>query len=285
MSLGVSPDLSFTLAPVVLVSLALYTTIYVVRWRRVRAQFGVRGARVRHLISFAAGMLTLAIALISPVDGVAEQLAVAHMVQHLLLIDIAPILFMASLTKLMLRPLSRLLVRAQRAAGPLAHPATGVLVYCGAMIVYHVPAVYDLTLRSGLAHVIAHVALVSAGLAYWWHLLSPVRQRGRLKGLGPVVYMVSTKLVVGLLAAGIAFSPRVLWKEYEKLPEYWGLDKLTDQQIAGLLMGLEQSVVMGIALVVLLAKALGDADKADERQDLLADADDGKGARVGAAEP
>ncbi len=274
MVLGVSPDLSFTLAPVVMASLALYTALYVVRWRRVRATHGVRGVRIRHLVSFAAGMLTLAVALISPVDGLAEQLAVAHMVQHLLLVDIAPILFMASLTKIMLRPVSRALVQLERAAGPLSHPAAGVVVYCTAMVLYHVPAVYDLTLRSDLAHVLAHILLVGAGLTYWWHLISPARQRGRLKGLGPVVYMVSTKLVVGLLAAGIAFSPRVLWKEYERLPEYWGLDKLTDQQVAGLLMGLEQSVVMGIALVVLLAKALGDAEKADARQDLLADADE-----------
>lgn len=271
--LAVSPDLSFTLAPTVLASLALYTAAYVARWRAVRARFGPRGARVRHLCSFLAGMLALLLALVSPLDGLAEQLAVAHMVQHLLLVDVTPILFMASLTKIMLRPISRALVRAERSAGPLSHPAMGVVVYCAAMVVYHVPAVYDLTLRSDLAHAAAHVLLVTAGLTYWWHLISPARQRGRLKGLGPVVYMVSTKLVVGLLAAGIAFSPRVLWKEYERLPEYWGLDKLTDQQVAGLLMGLEQSIVMGIALVALLARALSDSEKADARQDQLADAE------------
>ncbi len=264
--------MSFTLSPVLMASLGLYTAVYLRRWRRVRAQFGVRGARVRHLLSFLAGMAALAVALISPVDGVAEQLATAHMVQHLLLVDVAPILFMASLTKLILRPVSRALVRLERAAGPFSHPAVGVVVYCGAMVGYHVPAVYDLTLRSDLAHIAAHVLLVSAGITYWWHLISPARQRGRLRGLGPVVYMLSTKLVVGLLAAGIAFYPRVLWKEYEKLPEFWGLTKLSDQQVAGLLMGLEQSIVMGVALVALLAKALSDSDKADARADALADA-------------
>ena len=264
-----SPDYGWTLAPLVLLALAAYLVVYVLRWRRSRRIAGPRGASLGQLAAFVTAILLLFVALVSPVDRLAEQLMTMHMVQHLLLIDLAPIALMLGLSKVILRPVSRVLIRLERRAGPFGHPAFGVVVYVGAMTAYHVPAVYDLTLRSELAHAVAHVALVAAGCVYWWHLLSPVRQRLRLGGLGPVVYMVSTKLLVGFLGVALAFAPTVLYDAYEGQPDYWGLDRLADQNVAGLLMGLEQSIVMGIALAVLFARALTDSDRADARADRL----------------
>lgn len=76
MIVAVSPDAGFSPAPLLLLALSTYTALYLVRWRQVRTQVGPRGARVRHLVSFAAGMSTLAVALVSPVDRLAEQFAV-----------------------------------------------------------------------------------------------------------------------------------------------------------------------------------------------------------------
>ncbi len=260
-------DTSWTLDPGLLTALALVSAVYVARWRRCRRQVGPSAATGWHLLSFAGGIAALAAALVSPLDRMAEQLATLHMVQHLLLLDVAPILLLAGLTKVLLRPVSRELLRLERAAGPLALPAFGVVAYVVAMVGYHAPPIYDLTLRSDTAHVAAHIVLAAAGGLYWWHLMSPVRQRLRMGVLGPVVYMASTKVAVGLVAIALAFSPELLYQAYVPLPELWGMTHLQDQRVAGLVMAFEQSLVMGIALVVLFVRALAQSEAAERREE------------------
>ena len=107
------------------------------------------------------------------------------MVQHLLLADVVPILFTLALTKWILRPVTRHVHRIERAAGPFGHPAFGVVAYVGAMWLWHVPALYNAALEHGAIHVLEHLSFAAAGLLYWWHLLSPIRSRMRLGGIGP----------------------------------------------------------------------------------------------------
>jgi putative membrane protein len=116
-------------------------------------------------------------------------------------------------------------------------------------------------------HVLEHLSFAGAGLLYWWHLLSPIRSRLRLGGMGPVLYMASTKLLVGLLGILLAFSPDLIYDGYGTAGERWGLSRLDDLHVAGLLMALEQSLVMGVALVYLFTRMLSEADREDERAD------------------
>jgi cytochrome c oxidase assembly factor CtaG len=83
--------------------------------------------------------------------------------------------------------------------------------------------------------------------------------------MGPVVYMLSTKLLVGLLGVVLAFAPEAIYDFYERSPEYWGLSHETDQAVGGLIMALEQSIVMGVALVFLVVHALRESEREDER--------------------
>jgi cytochrome c oxidase assembly factor CtaG len=87
----------------------------------------------------------------------------------------------------------------------------------------------------------------------------------RMGGLGPVAYMVSTKLLVGLLGIAIAFAPASFYPFYEHHPYYWGLSPAEDQSMAGLLMALEQSIVMGIALVVVFVQMLTESEREAQR--------------------
>ena len=103
--------------------------------------------------------LSLFLALISPIDRLGEQLASVHMVQHLLIADLAPIFFTLGLTKWILRPATRRIHRIERAAGPFGHPAFGVVAYVGAMWLWHIPAMYDAALRNGNVHVLEHLTL------------------------------------------------------------------------------------------------------------------------------
>jgi putative membrane protein len=234
------------------------TVVYVRRWREVRASAG-------RLTSFLGGMLLVLVALCSPVDRLAEQLFFMHMVQHLLLLDLAPILVILGLTRVILRPLTRRLMRLEQAAGPLAHPVFAIFLYAGFMLLWHVPAMYDLALEHPVVHVLEHVTFGLAGGLYWWHLLSPIRSRRRLGGMGPVVYMLATKVIVGLLGILLAFAPNAIYDFYERQPGYWGLSPGTDQAVGGLTMALEQSIVMGIALVFLFVRALGESEREEQR--------------------
>jgi cytochrome c oxidase assembly factor CtaG len=190
---------------------------------------------------------------------------VMHMVQHMLLLDIAPMLLVVALTKGILRPMTRRLHRVERRAGLLGHPAAAILLYAGLLWLWHVPALYDRAQGSAAVHLLEHACFFSVGLLYWWHLASPVRSRMRLGGLGPTGYLVSSRLLVGVLGIVLAFAPATLYPFYAHQPHYWGLSPLDDQMMAGLVMALEQSIVMGIALVVLFVRMLGEEERAAQR--------------------
>jgi putative membrane protein len=266
----VSPDLSWTLSPGVLISTALVGGAYLRRWRQVRRGPSARRsieAPVWRLCCFMASLLALLIALLSPLDALAEQLLLMHMVQHVLLLDVVPILAILGLTKVILRPLTRLVADLERRAGPLAHPAFAVTLYVTVIWGWHVPGAYDLAVRHSGVHVIEHLCFLLAGSLYWWHLLSPIRARMRLDGLGPVIYMASTKLLVGALGMGLAFAPSALYPYYVQHVRVWGISALDDQSMAGLIMAVEQSLVMGIALVVLFMRALSESELEQQRRE------------------
>jgi putative membrane protein len=260
-----SPDASWSFVPGAIVVVAVLTFVYVRRWREVRAS-------PARLASFLAGMALILVALVSPVDRLAEQLFFMHMTQHLLLLDLAPILVLLGLTKVILRPATRKLVRLEQATGPLAHPVFAIGLYVVVMWIWHVPALYDAALEHSVVHVLEHITFAIAGGLYWWHLLSPIRSRKRLGGMGPVVYMISTKLLVGLLGVGLAFAPEAIYDFYERQPGFWGLSPGGDQQVGGLIMATEQSIVMGIALAYLFVRMLAESDRENEREERYEDA-------------
>jgi putative membrane protein len=266
-SRAVPADASWTFEPGAILMIAVLGGLYVRRFRSVRARHGTIVVSGVRLASFLAGLLALFVALISPVDRLAEQAFTMHMAQHVLLLDIAPIALILGLTKVLLRPVTRRLQVVERRAGFLAHPIFAVVAYITLMWVWHVPALYDAALRHSLVHVFEHVCFFSVGLLYWWHLLSPIRSRHRLTAMGAVVYMVTTKLFVGLLGIALTFAPDALYAFYREQPPIWGLTPLEDQSLAGGLMALEQSIVMGIVLAWLFVAALGESDARDYRME------------------
>jgi cytochrome c oxidase assembly factor CtaG len=134
------------------------------------------------------------------------------------------------------------------------------------MWLWHVPAMYDLALRNeNTWHVFEHICFSVAGTLYWWHLLSPIRSRMRLGGMGPVMYMVATKLLVGILGVVLAFAPSDIYPFYAHAHVFWGISHRADENLAGLFMALEQSIVMGIALVWLFMRMLTESEREAQR--------------------
>jgi cytochrome c oxidase assembly factor CtaG len=265
----VSPQTSWSLDPAVLVGVLALAVLYAIGWRRARASGSSHRPSIGRLSLFAGGLLVILAALVSPLDSLGDQLMVMHMVQHILLLDFAPILLILGLTKVLLRPVTRRLQTIERRAGFIAHPAFAVIAYAGLLWLWHIPSIYDRAQGNGIVHVLEHACFFAVGTLYWWHVLSPIRSRYRLAGLGSVAYMTGGKLLVGLLGIVLAFAPHVIYPFYAHKPHFWGLTPLEDQSLAGVAMALEQSIVMGIALVVLFVKMLSESEREAQRAERL----------------
>jgi putative membrane protein len=261
----VAPTITWSPEPTVLIGVAALAFVYGVGWRRARATGAPHRPGYGRLTLFAGGLVTILAALVSPIDSLGDQLMLMHMVQHILLLDIAPILLILGLNKVLLRPVTRRLNAVERRAGYLSHPVFAVLAYAGFMWAWHIPSMYDAALNNSGVHAFEHLCFSVAGALYWWHVLSPIRSRMRLGGMGPIGYMVSTKLLVGVLGVALAFAPSSIYPFYQHHPHYWGLSPAEDESLAGLVMALEQSVVMGVALVWLFVRMLNESEREAQR--------------------
>jgi cytochrome c oxidase assembly factor CtaG len=261
----VSPKIAWTFEPSVLIGVAALAILYLLAWRRGRATGSPHKPGFGRLALFFTGLLLILAALVSPIDELGDQLLVMHMLQHIVVLDLVPIALILGLNKVLLRPVTRRLNAVERRAGYLAHPAFAVAAYVGFMWAWHIPAMYDAALHNTTVHAFEHLCFLAAGSLYWWHILSPIRGRMRLSGLGPITYMGSTKLLVGLLGIVLAFAPASIYPFYAHHPHYWGLSPTEDQSMAGLLMALEQSIVMGIALVYVFVQMLTESEREAQR--------------------
>jgi len=273
--LAVDPQIQWD--PLVLAPISVLVAIYLRRFRRARTEGRGRGGRVRgagaaQAVAFAAGVSALVLALATPLDGLGEDyLFSAHMVQHVLLGDIAPALLLLSLSRVIMRPATRRLMSLERALGPLASPWTGIALWLGLMYLWHVPAMYDAALRDPLIHVVEHASFFTAGLAVWWPLISPVPMRRRLTGLSTVAYIGTAKFGLAALGLYLTWSDNLLYDHYAGVPRIWGLSPVGDQNAGGAIMMVEQSFTFVIALVVLFAAMLTQSETDDLRRERLED--------------
>jgi putative membrane protein len=268
----VTPTYSWSAEPTVILGTLILCVLYGLGWRRARRSGSSHAPGYGRLSLFVTSMVLVLLALLSPIDSLGDNdLLVMHMVQHMILLDLVPITLILSLNKVLLRPITRRIHTLERRAGFFATPVFAVIAYVGGVYGWHVPGAYDLALRHTWIHALEHLTFSAVGTLYWWHVLSPIRARRRLTGLGPLAYMVTTKLFIGALGIALAFLPRVIYAFYAHKPDYWGLTPLEDQSMAGLVMALEQSIVMGIAFVYLVYRMFSEAEAEQERRERYED--------------
>jgi cytochrome c oxidase assembly factor CtaG len=268
-----APHLRWVADPVVLLPIGLYATVYVWRFVVARGEAGGRGAGVRQALAFAGALVALVAAVASPIDALGgEYLFSAHMVQHILLGDIAPLLVLLGLSRVILRPATRRLMGLERALGRLAHPATGIGIWLGLVYLWHIPALYNAALDDPVVHALEHASFFTAGIALWWPLVQPVPMRRRLTGLGSLAYVVAAKAGLAALALYLAWSGSVAYSFYESAPRIWGLSAVEDQNIGGAIMMVEQSIVLVICFFVLFVRMLVQSEEEERRRERLEDA-------------
>ena len=267
------PEVHWNFSPTVLPALVLYAGIYLWRWRKARREEGGRGAGAAQLACFAVALTALTAAVVSPIDGLGEDyLFSMHMLQHILLGDIAPVFLLLALSRVMMRPATRRLVRVERAMGRLAHPLTGLFLWFGLIYLWHIPALYDAAIESEVVHGLEHASFFTAGIALWWPLIQPVPMRTRMTGLWPFAYIAGAKAGLAALGLYLTWSKGVAFEHYESVPRIWGLTAVEDQNAGGALMMLEQSVVLLIAFVALFVRMLGQSEADEQRRERLEEA-------------
>jgi putative membrane protein len=271
------PHIQWLSDPAVLAPLALFAGIYVWRFREVRREAAAKGrpptgAGPLQALAFAGGMLALLAALVSPVDGLGEDyLFSAHMVQHVLLGDIAPLLILLGLSRAIMRPATRRLTRLERRLGPLANPVTGIGIWLGLMYLWHVPSLYDAAVRHAGVHLLEHASFFAAGVALWWPLIQPVPMRRRLTGLQPLGYIAAAKAGLAALGLYLAWSSDVLYPYYEETPRIWGLSPIEDQNVGGVIMMVEQSFTLVLVMVWVFVRMLVQSEEEERRRERLED--------------
>jgi cytochrome c oxidase assembly factor CtaG len=212
-----------------------------------------------------AGLGSLAVALLSPLDALAHRLFVAHMVQHMLLVALAaPALLLADPFPALLwalparsrRWVRRLLARGARVRGmwrAATRAPVAWLTYAAVLGLWHLPPVYDATLRDPLLHDLEHLAFFGSAILFWWPVINPAPRVGA--ALDPsrrVVYLVAGALQSAILGLLLAASPTVLYSSYGGARPPGALTPLDDQALGGVVMWGVMGAVDMLAVILLL---------------------------------
>jgi len=253
----------WTIDPARLLFVALAAFLY---WRRALT-LRQRGAPVAAWSQgvFGLGLAIFLLAVASPIDWVGEnRLFSVHMLQHVLLGDLAPLCAVAGLTGPLLRPI--LQFGAIERLRFLAHPLVALPLWAINLFAWHLPAAYEAALGSGGVHALQHLCFFTFG-ALMWAPIVEVLPGPMWFGTGwKLGYIVVVRLLETVLGNVFLWTGSVLYETYEHTPPLWGISPLADQGIAGGVMMIEGSLVTIGALAWLFLKL---AAEGELRQQLL----------------
>jgi cytochrome c oxidase assembly factor CtaG len=211
--------------------------------------------------AFVGGLVTIVVSLDGPIDNYADQLFWVHMLQHVLLLTVAPPLILLGRPwprmwrALPLRTRTRLgraIARARWTAPlrTLARPLPAWALFNGTMVLWHIPAAYNLTLTNQTIHNFEHAMFFFTGLLFWARVIDPGPLRPRLIWPMRVAYVVGGMVVGWILAITLVLVPHPLYGHYASLAHRpGGISALTDQQVAGGVMWVLGSVSYTIAML------------------------------------
>lgn len=228
-----------------------------------------RDARARRrALTFYAGLATIGLAVATPIDAFAQKLLWVHMIQHMLLLTVAAPLIVLGVPWMSLwRPLplgfrrtvARTVYRSpgfapvRAVARWLATPLGAWLVFTLGLYAWHLPAAYDLALRSSLVHALEHLTFMLCAMLFWAQVTALPPSRQTLSRLGRVGFVLAGSATNVLLAAVLAFTPEALYPYYvHLLNRPGGISALSDQQIAAGIMWSAGDVPFGIAIAWLV---------------------------------
>jgi cytochrome c oxidase assembly factor CtaG len=220
------------------------------------------------LAAFLTGLLSLWVAIGSPLEAFDDVSLTAHMVQHLLLMAVVPpLVLLGAPTLPFLRGLPQWIVRG--VVGPilrfapvkwlehiLTNPAICWFVATVALIGWHVPAAFELALRSEAWHDVEHICFLTTSLLFWWPAIRPFPSGSTWPLWSIPLYLFLGTLPGGALGAFLTFCDRVLYPSYAAAPRLFGVSPLEDQVIAGALMWVFGTFVYTVPAIAITLQLL-----------------------------
>jgi putative membrane protein len=224
--------------------------------------------RTRHrqpILWFTIGWIVLALALLSPLHELSERLFAAHMAQHeLLMVVAAPLLILGRPSIALLWSLPR---RLRGGVGRVMRlrirPLEAWLVHAIVIWLWHVPALFESTLRSDVMHGLQHASFLGSALVFWSAIMRP-RRRASL-GLS-IIYLFTTAVHTSVLGALMTFARAPWYAAYASTAVAAGFSPAEDQQLAGLIMWIPASAAYLIAAVIVIRRWLADSEWAGRAQ-------------------
>jgi cytochrome c oxidase assembly factor CtaG len=262
---------SWTVEPWVTVPLLLAGVLYLRGWGKLQRGLP-RRFTVWRLIAFQTGLLTLFLALASPLHELSELLLQFHMIQHLLLMMVAPPLLLLGAPILpLLRGLPRPVLRhgvgplfastaLQRLGHFLTHPVVCLAAFTVSNVAWHLPVLYELALGSEFWHYVQHLCFLGTGLLFWWPVIQPWPSRLRWPRWAMIPYLLFADVQNTALSAFLIFSERVLYPTYTAAPRLWEISPLDDQAAAGAIMWVPGSMIFLIPIAVLAIRWLDSSE-------------------------
>lgn len=259
---------SWTFDPVVILALVCACILYARMYRRAqRLASPGRGPGVGHWLPYSAGILALVIALLSPVDSIGDRwLLSMHMLQHVLLSDVAPALLILGLRAPVLPlGLSRKALQAVAPAGSrsgrvlarLTSPWVAIPLWALATWVWAIPGVFDYAAQHSGVHAFEHATLFYTGLALWWLIIDPL-PRARLRPGGQRLALLGfSRLASAFVCVPLTWITTTEYSLYASAPRAFGISAINDQHLAGAGMCFIEFLVFGIAFAASFISMLG----------------------------
>jgi cytochrome c oxidase assembly factor CtaG len=197
-------------------------------------------------VCFALGLFAIFAAVAPPVDYVAEELVIAHMIEHLLLGDIATLLLVLGLTGPLLQPI--LAIRAFDRLRVLAHPLVAFPLWAANLFFWHIPALYDAAYGGAALHALEHTSFIFFGCLMWMPVFGPLPKPQWFTAAWKVVYVIAVRFTGAILGNVLMWSGTVLYDRYAAGEQSWGLSPIADQSTAGVVMMIE-GTFLGLGLL------------------------------------
>jgi cytochrome c oxidase assembly factor CtaG len=213
---------------------------------------------------FYGGLALIIVTLASPLGHISDELFLAHMSEHLILSDLAALLLVIGLTGPLLAPVLR--IRFFDRMRALAHPLVALPLWAVNLYAWHIAALHESAVRHAGVHALQHMLFIGLGANMWMCLFGPLPKPAWFGNLARLGYIVSVRLLGAILANVFVFGGHAFYDVYAKGEAFWKISPAGDQNAAGGIMMVEESILTICLFAWLFIKS---AREADERQELL----------------
>jgi cytochrome c oxidase assembly factor CtaG len=239
-----------------------YLTLYGIRARTLARER--RPVATWRIASFVFGVFLMFIVQVGPLDTLADDVLVAHMIQHIIIGDFASLFIVFGLTGPVIQPL--LHMRLTRPLRRLAHPLVALFLWAFNLYLWHVPFFYQLAIRHDLVHALEHATFLWFGTLLWFALIGPLPKPAWFAGWGALVYVIGVRLIGAILGNVLIWAQTIFYPVYKATDAARGLNPLSDQNLAGGVMMVEEMILTTLLLGWLFYRF---AKQDEERQSLL----------------